>query len=217
MRSPVRTTGSIFFETNEGNVELLMEVIDPPPPLVVFAAGWDAVPVMEAGKGLGWHVTFVDHRGGYATKEQIAHADARVVGKSSEVWDAINITPQTAVVVMTHDYTMDVEILASLLVRPIGYLGVLGPRSRTNRLLAELREQGRKITSEFVDALHAPIGLALGAETPQEVALAIVSEVLAWRTGSGGGFLRDHNGPIHRAIAEPPPVIAAQNNQEALA
>ncbi|MFO1265533.1 MAG: XdhC family protein [Rubrivivax sp.] len=103
---------------------------------------------------------------------------------------------RTAVVIMTHHYERDRRALAACAARPPAYLGVLGPRARTGRLLDELRAAGAALQAVQA-ALHAPVGLALGAETAEEIAVAIVAEVIAHFRGGQGGALRDRDAPIH--------------------
>src|SRR6185436_387839 len=97
----------------------------------------------------------------------------------------------------THNYGRDLQLLGELLASRVRYVGVLGPRGRTERLLADLAAGGRPATPRDQLRLHAPVGLDLGAETPSEVALAIAAEVRAVFAGRSGGALRERQGPIH--------------------
>jgi xanthine dehydrogenase accessory factor len=143
------------------------ERIPRPIALVVCGEGADAAPLERLGETLGWQV--------------------RRVGKD----DALEpLDDRTAAVVMTHNYARDLVLLGALLASPVRYVGVLGPRSRTERLLQDLG-----LPDE--ERLHAPVGLDLGAETPAEVALAIAAEVRAAFAGRPGGALRGRRGPIH--------------------
>ena len=111
--------------------------------------------------------------------------------------DSLGAQPASAVVVMSHDYFRDAAFLGAFAGRGVAYLGVLGPRDRTERLLAELEAAGTPLSDADRAVLHAPAGLDLGADGPQEVALAIAAEILAALRGAGGGSLRDRPGPIH--------------------
>ena len=173
------------FVTNDGEIEVLIEKIDPPQRLIIFGGGWDAVPLLNAAKSLGWHVTIVDPRASVLTNPQLAIADAR----ATEYGD-LPLTRRSAAVVMHHDYNADLAAVRQLLSSDAGYVGVLGPRARTERLLHDAGAVPHC-------ALHAPVGLDLGAETPQEIALSIIAEIVAWRTGHDGGRLRDRDGSIH--------------------
>jgi xanthine/CO dehydrogenase XdhC/CoxF family maturation factor len=183
------------YETNSGRVEIFYDVVAPPRPLVVFGAGHDALPLVRQAHTLGWHVTVVDTRARALTKERFTEADEVVLCRAEDVDGRVSLTENTAAVVMTHNYLDDVELLKTLLPSPVCYLGVLGPRARTSKLLAEI---GACAAAEPARArLHSPIGLDIGAETPEEIALSIVAEVGAVCAARGGGFLRDRAAPIH--------------------
>lgn len=183
-----------------GNAEVFIEVIQPPVPLIIFGAGDDAKPVVRFAKELGWHVTVVDSRPAYATSERFPLADALVVSRPEHIGDRITIDPRSVTVVMTHNYLQDRELLKTLLPSCIQYLGVLGPKSRTERLLRELLEQGIALTENNLSRLYAPIGIDIGADNPEEIALAIVAEIRAVLANRCGGLLRDRKGAIHNSI-----------------
>jgi xanthine/CO dehydrogenase XdhC/CoxF family maturation factor len=107
------------------------------------------------------------------------------------------IDRRTCVVVMTHNFLRDKEYLRALLTSPAAYIGMLGPAARTQRLLMELDDEGVEIGEADRARIHGPAGLDLGAEGPEEIAHAIVAEIVAFRHARGGGFLRDRPGPIH--------------------
>jgi xanthine/CO dehydrogenase XdhC/CoxF family maturation factor len=124
-----------------GNAEVFIEVIQPPLPLIIFGAGDDAKPVVRFAKELGWHVTVVDSRPAYATSERFPSADVLVVSRPKHIRERITIDPATVAVMMTHNYLQDQELLKTLLPSAVRYLGILGPKSRTQRLLRELLQQ----------------------------------------------------------------------------
>lgn len=171
----------------------LIERIAPPRSLFVFGAGHDAVPLVAIAKGLGWHVTVVDHRPVYARAERFPDAD-RVAWLPPEHLDELPIDTSSAVVLMTHNYLQDAALLERLIGSPAPYIGMLGPRRRTDRILNELPERP---TEAELDKLHAPIGLDLGAEEPAEIALCIVAEIQAFFNGRAARPLRGHDGPLH--------------------
>jgi xanthine/CO dehydrogenase XdhC/CoxF family maturation factor len=190
-----------------GNVEVFIEAIQPPVPLVIFGAGDDAIPVVGFAKGLGWHVTVVDSRQSYATSTRFPAADAVIVSRPEQISDAfdglrqrITIDPRTVAVVMTHNYLQDRELLKTLLPSCLRYLGILGPKSRTERLLQELLEQGAALTENHLSRLYAPVGIDIGADNPEEIALAIVAEIRAVLANRSGGLLRDRKGSIHNQV-----------------
>lgn len=180
-----------------GNAEVFIEVIQPPVPLIIFGAGDDAKPVVRFAKELGWHVTVVDSRPTYATSERFASADVLVVSRPEHLREHITIDSRTITVVMTHNYLQDQELLKTLLPSAVRYLGILGPKSRTERLLRELLEQGVALTDNNLSRLYAPIGIDIGADNPEEIALAIVAEIRAVLANRSGGLLRERKGSIH--------------------
>lgn len=180
-----------------GSTGVFHETVPPPHPLVVFGAGDDAQPLVRLAVELGWHVTVVDSRPAYATPARFPAAAATVVSPAESATRAVPVGPRTLAVVMTHRYRDDVALLPQLLPAPLAYLGLLGPRPRTQRLLAEIERAGLRPTAAMRARLHTPIGLDLGGRTPETVALAILAEIQARLAGRTPGFLRDRPGPIH--------------------
>jgi len=181
----------------EGVVEAFIELICPPVPLLIFGAGPDAIPLARLAKELGWHVTLVDHRPGHATKENFPTVDALLLARPEEIADAVPLKPHAAAVIMTHNFSHDLQLLRTLLPSPVRYLGVLGPSKRTGMLLEKLREWGFTPSDKQRTRLHSPVGLNIGGESPEEIALSILAEIQAFVSGRPGGFLKDHSGPIH--------------------
>ncbi|MCA1588404.1 MAG: XdhC family protein [Chloroflexi bacterium] len=167
-------------------------VLDPilsPTHLVICGAGPDAVALLDAARRLDWRVTVADPRRVLLASGRFGDAE-RCDADPSEAAGRIGVTGRTAVVIMSHDYVRDGAYLAGFLGRGAAYVGVLGPRQRTDRLLAEAGSPADK-------ALHAPAGLDIGADGPEEVATAIMAEIVATLHGHRGGPLRDREGPIH--------------------
>ncbi|MFI5341201.1 MAG: XdhC family protein [Candidatus Methylomirabilales bacterium] len=180
-----------------GTAEALVEVVSPPAPLLIFGAGDDAVPLGRLAKEIGWHVTVVDNRPGFATPERFPWADAVVVVRPEDVAQRIPMDDRTAAVVMTHNYAHDLELLKMLLPSPVRYLGILGARGRTLAMLRALKEAGPAGREHDLAKVYSPVGMDIGAETPEEIALAILAEIKAVCTHRWAGFLRDRRGPIH--------------------
>lgn len=180
--------------------EVWLEVFRPPLRLTVFGAGPDVEPVARLAIGLGWDLTVVDGRPAYARPERFPEARV-VLAEPAAAPAAAGIDAGTFVLVMTHHYLHDRELLRQLLLTPAHYVGVLGPRRRTEDLLEDLRGEGLHADEGQLGRLHAPAGLDLGAEAPEEIALAIVAEIQAVSAGRGGGWLRDRKGPIHDGSA----------------
>lgn len=185
------------YQTSAGEVEIFFDVIVPPRALIVFGAERDAEPVGRLARMLGWHITVVDTRARSATVGRFREIADVVRCRAENIAAHVSLTPNTAAVVMTHNYLDDIELLRILLPSTVSYLGILGPKSRTAKLLEELRAEGDSVADSQVMRLHNPVGMDIGAETPEEVALAIIAEVQAVCAARGGGFLRDRNTPIH--------------------
>ena len=184
-------------ELGEG-VRVFVEVLEPPLRLVICGAGHDAAPLVRAAAGLGWSPVVVDDRPAFRTHERFAEAARFVpVERPEDVAQVAPLDERTFVVVMTHNFLRDKDYLRSLLGSPVRFIAMLGPSARTQRLLTELREEGVAIGEEDLARIHGPAGLDLGAEGPEEIAAAIVAEIVAVKRGRSAGFLRDRQGPIH--------------------
>ncbi|MFN2418363.1 MAG: XdhC family protein, partial [Candidatus Limnocylindria bacterium] len=171
----------------------VLDPILPPLHLVVCGAGPDAGPLVAAGLRLGWRVAVVDPRRSLLRQERFPGATLSDA-EPGRAADAVGAGEWTAVVLMSHDYLRDAAFLASFLGRGVPYLGVLGPRERTERLLAELVQAPG---SADLAAIRFPAGLDIGADGAEEVATAIIGEILAVLRGRTGIPLRDRPGPIH--------------------
>ena len=164
----------VVYGSGDAAVHVFFEFIARPIALVLCGDGPDVTPLQQLADTLGWQT--------------------RRVGKDEQLG---TLDDRTAVVVMTHNYSRDLELLGALLKSRVRYVGVLGPRRRTERLLGDLTTSGRGPTALDAHRLHAPVGLDLGAETPAEIALAVAAEVRAVFSGRKGGALRERKGPIH--------------------
>lgn len=176
---------------------VFVETVPPPTALFVFGAGDDAPPLVRLAKELGWHVTVADPRPAFATAARFPTADAVVVGAPADLPERLPIDAESLVVVMTHHYVHDVPLLRALLPRPLAYLGLLGPKKRAERILNDIAGSGVVLTPEQRDRLHAPVGLDLGADGPEQVALAIVAEIQSVLARRSARPLRERTKPIH--------------------
>ncbi|EGJ32415.1 MULTISPECIES: XdhC/CoxI family protein [Moorena] len=181
-----------------GKVDIFIELIKPPPHLIIFGAGRDSVPVAEFAKALGWRVTIVDCRGSEVTQERFIMADQVILTRREILDKQICIDDNTIAVVMTHNYLDDLEILKVLIPAAISYLGCLGSKQRTARLLQDLRAAGVECTPIQLQKLHTPVGIDIGADTPEAIALSIIAEIQAVLANRGGGFLKHRMEPIHK-------------------
>ncbi len=180
-----------------GNADVFYEITMPPPDLVIFGAGHDAAPVAQLAWTLGFAVTVVDVRDAFLTKERFGSA-TRVCAHFSQFAGRVALGPGSFALIMNHHVERDQESLRFSLESKAAYIGVLGPRSRYDRLLAGLAAQEYVPEPMRAACVRSPVGLSLGAETPEEVATSILGELLAIRRGFGGGFLSGSIASLHR-------------------
>jgi xanthine/CO dehydrogenase XdhC/CoxF family maturation factor len=191
--SPRRPTALLPLEDRE----IYVERIEPPLKLIVFGAGYDAQPLVRLAKELGFRVTVMDPRPQYLTEERFPEADRLVLAHPSEAPTRVPVDERTFLVILTHNYLYDLELLKWALRTEAPYVGQIGPRARTEELLADIERERGLLLEEARGKLYGPVGLDVGAESPEEIALSILSEILAVRSGRAGGFLRERQGPIH--------------------
>lgn len=185
------------------SVKVLIEPIHPPQSLLIFGAGQDAIPVMQGAKQLGWTVTIVDCRASESTPERFAIADQIILTRKEKLAEQLPVNAGTLAIIMTHNYFDDLEILKMLLPQSLPYVGALGPKRRTERLLKDLEVEGIRYSKTQLKKLYAPIGLAIGAETPEEIALSILAEIQAVISDRTGAHLKDQTGAIHGSDSAP--------------
>jgi xanthine/CO dehydrogenase XdhC/CoxF family maturation factor len=186
----------LLVKTDECGNEIFCDVIQPPPLLFIFGAGYDAIPLAKLAKEMGYEVTVCDRRPAYATRERFPEVDRIFVKSAGEVSD-VGLVKRAAAVVMSHHYVSDRDCLRALLPMPLAYLGMLGPRRRAEAMLQEIRAEGVVVGDEMLSKVHNPMGLDIGAEGPEQIALAILAEINAVFAGHSGGMLREKKGPIH--------------------
>jgi xanthine/CO dehydrogenase XdhC/CoxF family maturation factor len=155
--------------------QYFVELVAPPPALVIFGAGDDALPLLEFTAALGWHVTIADDRSNLTRPERFPHA-AQILSLDPAL---ASLGPDDAAVLMTHSYEQDRKVLGALLSREMKYIGILGPRRRTERLIADLAPELDLTPAECMSRLHTPVGLDLGGHSPAAIALAIAAELQA--------------------------------------
>jgi xanthine dehydrogenase accessory factor len=190
-------TRSQQFEVGGETTEVLLELIRPPRSLVVFGTGQDAVPVVRLAASLGFHVTVVSDSPAGVPGELFREADVRLTATPKGLPGKLTLERDAAAVVMTHNLSHDTGYLRFALESDCSYVGVLGPRARTDRLLQTLVQEGFALTDAHRQRLFSPVGLHLGAEEPEEIALAILAEIQATFSATDGQSLRSRNGPIH--------------------
>jgi len=177
--------------------ELFFAVSVPAPQAVLFGAGHDAAPLAQGAWDLGFDVTVVDVREAFLTTERFPHATL-VNAHFSGFAESVRLGSRSFVVVMNHHLERDCESLLFALRSDAAYVGLLGPRSRLQKLVDMARSTGREPADQALARVRNPIGLALGAETPEEVAVSILGEMLAIERGFDGGFLTGRETSLHR-------------------
>jgi xanthine dehydrogenase accessory factor len=181
-----------------GQAELFYEISERPDTVVIFGAGPDAGPVARLAGDLGLAVTVVDVREAFLTNERFPGATL-VPSHAGEFPATVPLDARSFVVVMNHHLERDQASLRFALASDAPYIGLLGPRSRFQKLLAGLAAEGYAPPTTALARVRSPVGLALGAETPEEIAVSILGEILAIRRGFEGGFLNGRDGRLHRA------------------
>jgi xanthine dehydrogenase accessory factor len=177
--------------------EVFLELIQPTLSLLIFGGGFDARPVCELAKTLSWNVAVTDECVAHIAPVFFPLADKLSLCQREFIDRDFGITPYTACVLMSHNYEYDRDVLKKLIGSASPYIGILGPRKRFDKMMAEFSAQGISITTSDLQRIHSPIGLDIGAESPDEIALSIISEIQSKFSNRSGGFLKYHSGPIH--------------------
>jgi len=180
-----------------GQAEVFYEITMPPPELVIFGAGHDAAPIARMAWMLGFALTVVDVREAFLAPDRFPRATL-TCAHFSQFADRVKPRAGAFMLVMNHHVERDHESLRFSLESDAAYIGVLGPRSRYEKLLAGLAAQGYTPRPSTLSRVRSPVGLTLGAETPEEVAMSILGEILAIRRGFEGGFLSGSVRSLHR-------------------
>jgi xanthine dehydrogenase accessory factor len=174
-----------------------IELLHPPVSLIICGAGNDAIPVVQAANLIGFDATIIDGRQTHANLQRFPTANAIIVSKAEQAIAQVELDERTAWVLMTHNYNYDLEVLTQLLETNCRYIGILGPKKKLQRMLDEVASKGILLTEEKLKKIYSPVGLDLGAETAEEIAISITAEVKAVFTGRGGQSLRDKEEAIH--------------------
>ncbi|MFT7601998.1 MAG: xanthine dehydrogenase accessory factor [Acidimicrobiales bacterium] len=185
-------------EARQEEVSVFIESFAPPPQMLIFGAVDFTAALSRVAKVLGYRVTVCDARPVFATRQRFPYADDVVVDWPNRLLDKVGheLGPRDAICVLTHDPKFDVPAVLAALQTDAGYLGAMGSRRTTDDRNARLRVEG--VSDEDLARVMAPIGLDLGARTPEETAISIVGEIIALRSGRLAPSLRDTEGDIHR-------------------
>lgn len=186
-----------IFIADEGEFEVFMELIQPTVSLIIFGGGFDARPVSNLAKSLGWDVRVTDECVAHIAPVFFPTADKLSLCRRDFIDRDFDITPFTACVLMSHNYEYDRDVLRKLLKSDTPYIGILGPRKRFEKMQKEFAVEGITLNDDDIHRVHSPIGLDIGAETPDEIAISIISEIHGKFSNRSGGFLKYRNAPIH--------------------
>ncbi|RYE12231.1 MAG: XdhC/CoxI family protein [Sphingobacteriales bacterium] len=171
-------------------IDGFIEYITPPISLIIVGAGNDAQPLATFADQLGWDVTVADGRPTHAAPHRFPTARQVLVSKSDLLLKQVSIDEHTAFVLMTHNYNYDLDLLGQLLKTDAPYIGVLGPKKKLHRMLAELNAPDE-------ERIYGPVGLDIGAETAAEIAISIIAEIKSVFSGATAGLLTKKAGPVH--------------------
>ncbi len=187
--------GTFPVEGDAGPVRLFFDVYAAQPRLVIFGAVHQAVPLAHFAKVCGWRVVVCDGREAFANRERFPDADEIIVAWPDEAAQRVGLDPRTYVAILTHDEKFDDPAVLAALRAGVRYLGAIGSRQTRQQQRERLAAQG--VAPELLARIRGPIGLDLGATTPEETAISIMAEIIAVRHGREGGPLSRRSGPIH--------------------
>jgi xanthine dehydrogenase accessory factor len=199
-RTEIRTFGPDGEPTGD-EARVFIQSFAPHPDMYVFGAIDFSRSMARLGKYLGYRVTVVDARPVFATRARVPDADHVVVAWPDEFLQTARVGPRTAVIVLTHDVKFDVPLLQVALRTQAGFIGAMGSRRTHANRIEALRAAG--VSDAELARISAPVGLDIGAQTPEETAISIAAEIVAVRTGRKGGRLRDGALPVHPQPTEP--------------
>jgi len=183
------------YALDDTTLTVFIELIKPAPVLNIYGAGNDARPLVELAARLGWRVIVTDGRPGLAMPHRFPKTEAVQIARLDDLHQHVN--SRGYAVLMSHNYYYDLAVLRQLADHnQVNYIGILGPRKKTDRMLQELALEGIDTTA-LNKRIHSPIGLDIGGENADEIALSVMAELQAVRNGFKGGFLRDVDAPIH--------------------
>ncbi len=191
---------TFHLKTEAGPLEVFVEVLGRPPTLLIVGAGHIAQPLAEMGARCDFRVVVLDDRPQFANRERFPTADEIIVAPFHEALRRFDFDLDTYVVLVTRGHRHDVEALLQIIDKPLAYIGMIGSRRRIKGVFQLLKEQ-RQLSDEQLARVYAPVGLDIGAETPAEIAVAIMAEIILVRRGGTGRPLSDvfweHSRRVH--------------------
>ena len=186
-------------EVESVSYEALIEYIAPPVALIIAGAGNDVKPLVDTAYLLGWEVTVADGRATHATRQRFPQAKNVYVAKPEELISNVGMDSNTFFVLMTHNYKYDLALLKLLLATNCAYIGILGPKTKLHRMFNDLNNERITVTDEQLKTIYGPVGLEIGAETSEEIAISVVAEIKAVMSGKLGTSLKYKEQKIHTA------------------
>jgi len=186
------------YQHGNDRVEAHIELIQPVIRVIIFGGGFDARPVSQLAKTLGWNVVVTDECVAHIAPVFFPDADKLSLCHREFIDREINVDRYTACILMSHNYDYDRDVLKKIVFSETPYIGILGPRKRFEKMLGEFSRDRIQLTRAQLHKIHSPIGLDIGAETPDEIALSIIAEIQSKFASRSGGFLKYRNGPIHQ-------------------
>lgn len=186
------------YNNEAGTLQALIAFIPPPLSLVIAGAGNDVMPLVKIAGVLGWDITVADGRATHATPQRFPDAHV-MVARPHELIEKVTIDTQTFFVLMTHNYKYDLALLELLLTHSVPYIGILGPKTKLERMLSDLNEKGIILTEQQKEIIYGPVGLDIGAETSEEIAVSVIAEIKAVLEEKGGTPLKYKQDKIHTA------------------
>lgn len=191
------TNKTSLIKEYEGSCTVLFQFIPPAIQLAIVGAGNDAQPLVEMSFILGWKTIVIDGRPAYATQQRFSKASKISVTKPSDILSAVTVDEETAVVLMTHNYNYDIAALEKLITTNCRYIGVLGPKKKLHKMFDALKEKRIKINNEVIQNIYGPVGIDVGAETSEEIALSVIAEIKAVFSQREGKSLKERETDIH--------------------
>ena len=182
---------SLAIPDSATKLEVFFEVMPAPPRLIVVGAGHIAVPLVKMAKVLDFHVTVIDDRLLYANRERFPDADEVLTGDMAQMLKEMNLTPSCYIVLITRGHAYDEPCLRNIIHSKAKYIGMIGSRRRIKACFQRFRDE-EKVTEEAIERIYAPIGLDIATETPAEIAVSILGEVIKIRRGGKAASLSGH-------------------------
>jgi xanthine/CO dehydrogenase XdhC/CoxF family maturation factor len=214
MERKMSLIGSTGMNGRELNVfaDLILPVVS----LVIAGAGNDVIPLVKLARLMAWKITLLDGRASYATCRRFPEVQQILVTDAEQALSEVSPDDRTVFVLMTHNYNYDLALLKKLVTIPIPYIGVLGPKKKLHRMFAEIAAGKNGKNESRFNNVYGPVGLDIGAETAEEIAVSVVAEIKAILSGKPGKSLRNKTDSIHSRSGEEMPGIKTQVELQSL-